>query len=125
MTLRFVGLPHLQVYRSAGCPAWAAGVVREVDEALGAYLLETFPEAFEVERPAGPVLAPVNASMGGDYVARSTILADAYQGRHWRSICEDIAGGELDEFLDEVQAEELERARPRASILAAIAARRS
>ena len=53
MRVRFVGAPHLQVYRGPipGGPMHV-GEVRELAELEAAYVLETFPGLFVVDAPA-------------------------------------------------------------------------
>jgi len=98
----------------------APGDVVEVSESAAERILTDHPTAFEVAPASGPTPSRNAALPESAYVSRGSELL----GRQWRSVVEDIDGGEIDHLLDELEEGERARAKPRQSVLKAIAARR-
>lgn len=102
--------------------AWPGGELREVSDADGAYLLETFPGRFQQPAPARvvkPMAAPVVKS------APKLIAPDVLHSSGARDLCSSIGDGYADHCLAELDAMEAAQKRPRRSVLKAIKERRA
>ena len=98
MCLLFTGLPHGPYQSAQVRVAWHIGEVREVRPALAAYLLETFPHAFES-------LAAEPAHVGSPDASAPSLTLDDLLSQGRLELITSIKIGEADGYLLELSGD--------------------